>query len=263
MNAKEVAEKLAEPFDPSEVKFKPQMVKENRCLAMAYIDARLVQDRLDEVMGVGCWADDYEIRESGSVVCRLSLYLSGTWVTKTDVGSLSEQPDDGDRLKAAFSDALKRAAVKFGIGRYLYRLQAQWVDYDPVKKRINTTPQLPKWALPTVGSNGKSKDEPAKTETETTTDQKVTFKTLTPAEKKARDDLYKITKIEWEKMLSAIETPDELGQLMFKFKPYDEGLKSAIWPTIKEFYTNKGWQLDNRTNKFFIPDKVPIKGNGR
>jgi hypothetical protein len=39
-----------------------------------------------------------------------------------DVGGPSEQPDEGDRVKAAFSDALKRAAVKFGIGRYLYRL---------------------------------------------------------------------------------------------------------------------------------------------
>jgi hypothetical protein len=39
---------LAAPFEPREVKFKPQMVKNNRCLAMAYIDARLIQDRLDE-----------------------------------------------------------------------------------------------------------------------------------------------------------------------------------------------------------------------
>jgi hypothetical protein len=28
-------------------------------------------------------------------------------------------PSQADRLKAAFSDALKRAAVKSGIGRYL------------------------------------------------------------------------------------------------------------------------------------------------
>src|SRR5438094_5089004 len=76
-----------------------------------------------------------------------------------DVGGQSEQPDEGDRRKAAFSDALKRAAVKFGIGRYLYRLPAQWVDYDPVKKQLAQLPQLPAFALP----KGKGqKPEPAK-----------------------------------------------------------------------------------------------------
>jgi hypothetical protein len=81
-------------------------------------------------------------------MCRLKLKLGDRWITKTDVGSPSEQPDVGDRLKAAFSDALKRAAVKFGIGRYLYRLPAQWVNYDPVKKQIAEIPQLPAFAIP-------------------------------------------------------------------------------------------------------------------
>lgn len=146
--ARAVAAALAEPFEPREVKFKPQMVKNNRCLAMAYIDARLIQDRLDEVVGVENWRDNYVMLPDGSVQCRLSVRLDGRWVTKEDVGSTSEQPDQGDRLKAAFSDALKRAAVKFGIGRYLYRLSAAWVDYDPVKKQITQIPQLPAFALP-------------------------------------------------------------------------------------------------------------------
>src|SRR5205823_3297906 len=70
------------------------------------------------------------------------------WVMKMDVGGPSEQPDGGDRMKAAFSDALKRAAVKFGVGRYLYRLPAQWVDYDPVKRQFRSAPTLPAFALP-------------------------------------------------------------------------------------------------------------------
>lgn len=139
---------LSAPFEPKEIKFKPQMVKNNRALAMAYIDARLIQDRLDEVLGVENWQDKYDILPDGSVMCRLRLKLGGRWITKADVGSPSEQPDLGDRLKAAFSDALKRAAVKFGIGRYLYRLPAQWVDYDPVKKQLVSPPQLPAFALP-------------------------------------------------------------------------------------------------------------------
>ncbi|WP_439620306.1 Rad52/Rad22 family DNA repair protein [Gemmata sp.] len=143
-----IAAALSEPFEPKEVKFKPQMVKNNRALAMGYIDARLIQDRLDDVLGVENWQDSYDFLPDGSVVCRLRLKLGGRWITKTDVGSPSEQPDSGDRVKAAVSDALKRAAVKFGIGRYLYRLPAQWVDYDPVKKQLSNPPQLPAFALP-------------------------------------------------------------------------------------------------------------------
>ena len=139
---------LTAPFQPGEVKFKPQSVKGNRALALAYIDCRVIQDRLDEVLGVENWMDEYEILTDGSVMCRLKLRLNGEWVVKTDVGSPSEQPDSGDRLKAAFSDAMKRAAVKFGIGRYLYRLPAVWCDYDPQKKQFSGTPQLPAWAVP-------------------------------------------------------------------------------------------------------------------
>jgi hypothetical protein len=139
---------LANPFEPKDVKFKPQMVKGTRCLAMAYIDARLIQDRLDDVLGSENWEDAFKLLPDGSVMCRLRLKLGDRWITKTDVGSPSEQPDSGDRLKAAVSDALKRAAVKFGIGRYLYRLPAVWVDYDPVKKQIVQPPQLPSFAIP-------------------------------------------------------------------------------------------------------------------
>lgn len=139
---------LTAPFQTNEVKFKPQSVKGNRALALAYIDCRVIQDRLDGVLGVENWMDEYEILTDGSVMCRLKLRLNGEWVVKTDVGSPSEQPDSGDRLKAAFSDALKRAAVKFGIGRYLYRLPAVWCDYDPQKKQFSGIPQLPAWAVP-------------------------------------------------------------------------------------------------------------------
>jgi hypothetical protein len=139
---------LAAPFDPAEVRFKPAVISGNRAMALAYVDARVIQDRLDEVLGVDGWQDDYECLADGSVVCRLRLRLGDTWVTKVDVGGPSEQPDGGDRLKAAFSDALKRAAVKFGIGRYLYRLPAQWVDYDPQRRQFARPPALPASALP-------------------------------------------------------------------------------------------------------------------
>jgi hypothetical protein len=142
-------EDLAEPFDPREIKWKPQSVKGNRAMAIAYVDARLIQDRLDDALGPENWSDEYTPFLGGkSVLCRLTLNLAGTLVSKMDIGGESEQPDEGDRSKAAVSDALKRAAVKWGIGRYLYRLPIQWVDYDQSKRQFVNPPKLPAFAIP-------------------------------------------------------------------------------------------------------------------
>ena len=102
------------------------------------------------MLGVEGWQDDYECRDDGSVICRLRLRLGDEWVTKVDVGGPSEQPDGGDRLKAAFSDACSSGRqVKFGLGRYLYRLPSQWVDYDSHKRTfVRGPPTLPAMYLP-------------------------------------------------------------------------------------------------------------------
>lgn len=143
-----IGELLAAPFPLNEIQFKPGAVSGTRALALAYVDARSVQDRLDAVLGIDGWQDDYQSLPDGTVVCKLRLRINGEWITKTDVGGHSEKADGGDRTKAAFSDALKRAAVKFGIGRYLYNVPGQWVDYDPKKKQFTKPPRLPEWALP-------------------------------------------------------------------------------------------------------------------
>lgn len=126
---KEILTELAEPFNPSEVSLKVQATNRDKSKGMvvAYVDARTVLDRLDEVVGPEGWHDTYEVladrnTEGGRLVevkCRLTVM----GITKEDVG-------EGDSLKAAFSDALKRAAVKFGVGRYLYSLPKVWADLD-------------------------------------------------------------------------------------------------------------------------------------
>lgn len=143
---KEQCKIMAAEFDPDEVKFKPQAIKGDRALALAYVDVRVIQDRLDDAVGVQGWQDEYQLLPDNSVMCKLRVFLGldneGIWITKMDVGSPSEQPDGGDRMKAAFSDALKRAAVKFGIGRYLYRLKAQWCRWDVNKKQFIDQPKI-------------------------------------------------------------------------------------------------------------------------
>lgn len=151
---------LAMYFAPELVKWKPQKVSGARALAMAYIDARAVMNRLDHAVGIDNWRAEYETLTDGSVRCNLSIRFEngGEWISKSDVGSESEQQDGGDRMKAAHSDALKRAAVHFGVGRYLYSLGSQWVDYDPQAKQFKATPQIPAGCIPSAykpcGSDG-------------------------------------------------------------------------------------------------------------
>jgi hypothetical protein len=147
---------LAEPFDRTALKCKPGAVRGNQALAMPYLDARDVAERLDQVLGIDGWQDDYEVLPDNSVVCRLRLKIGGEWVTKMDVGGPSEQPDGGDRVKAAFSDALKRAAVKFGVGRYLYRLPKYWLGWDASRRQFTQRPTLPAWALPKPALTGRT-----------------------------------------------------------------------------------------------------------
>jgi len=142
----EVWRKLAEPFPPGEVQWRIEALSKDKrkALVVPYVDARTVLDRLDKAVGPEGWHDSYEVLsdqertlegERRERVVEVKCRLTVLGVSKEDVG-------EGDSLKAAFSDALKRAAVKFGVGRYLYRLEKQWVDYDPEKGRF-TPPTLP------------------------------------------------------------------------------------------------------------------------
>jgi len=148
----EIKKQLAAPFHSYYVGWKAQATNRDktRALAVAYIDARTVMDRLDQVVGPGNWSDAYRLVSAGdgefAVECTLTLF----GVSKSDVGT-ADEADDGSQAslsKSAYSDALKRTAVKWGIGRYLYRLPKMWVGYDAARKQLAETPDLPSWALP-------------------------------------------------------------------------------------------------------------------
>ncbi len=151
-----IQKRLKAPFPSSWVGWKAQSTNRDktRALAVAYIDARAVMARLDAVVGPGHWSDAYRVIRDDTYIVRdgdgkerrvreveVECRLTVLGVTKVDVGS-------GEDAKAAYSDAFKRAAVKFGIGRYLYSLPKQWVDYDARTRQIVTPPPLPDWALP-------------------------------------------------------------------------------------------------------------------
>src|SRR3954452_12060758 len=112
----EVFAALAQPFEADEVRVRPQGGRQ-----LQYITARTVMNRLDDVLGPANWWDEY-LPQEHSVICRLTIRLpDGTTLTKSDAGGYAGMSDSGDDDKSGFSDAFKRAAVKFGVGRYLYR----------------------------------------------------------------------------------------------------------------------------------------------
>jgi hypothetical protein len=57
-------------------------------------------------------------------------------VLKADIGQGGRDSDSksSEPYKSAASDALKRAGVHFGIGRYLYKMPMLWAPYDAQKR---------------------------------------------------------------------------------------------------------------------------------
>ena len=113
---KEVA--LKRPFSPDRIKWRAANFRGSKSHALLYIDARDVMDRLDEVVGPTGWTTDYLNQEEKSCQCKLGVRYDDDldWIFKSDVGT----PSTFEGVKGMYSDALKRAAVQHGIGRYLY-----------------------------------------------------------------------------------------------------------------------------------------------
>lgn len=122
----EIMKELSRPFPDTEIEWRiNQSGKKSNgeiwATILPYINARAVTSRLDEVVGAENWEDSYEEiegKESSGILCSLSITWEGKTVTKTDGAGYT----DVESIKGGISDALKRAAAKFGIGKYLYYL---------------------------------------------------------------------------------------------------------------------------------------------
>lgn len=152
---------LKNPFPEKDVEWRVQQCGMTKtggvyCMVLAYITARAVQDRLDDVVGVDNWRVEYQ-HSSGGVMCGLSIKLGDEWVTKWDGSPESNM----EAFKGGISGAFKRAAVVWGVGRYLYGLDTTFANTSNEKQpgwnRGKTkegkifywqTPTLPSWALP-------------------------------------------------------------------------------------------------------------------
>jgi len=128
----QVLDDLRKPFHPSQITWKPGVVKGERALALAYADLRAYMNRLDEVCGTD-WSVAYEPWGEDRIICRLTI-LGVTRSSTGETTNESEKSEIGGTVAEA--QAFKRASAMFGLGRYLYNLPTGWADYDPATKRF-------------------------------------------------------------------------------------------------------------------------------
>lgn len=163
--------KLADPFPPEDIEWFIGVTTNDKSkgLAIPFITNRAVQERLDDVCGPELWKNEYKtlgerelydknntvIGKKSSQLCGISIYSEDLreWITKWD----GAEESDIEAIKGSLSSAMKRAAVQWGIGRYLYYIDSPWVEIEKKGNsyaiKANQQIVLPGWALP--GGTGK------------------------------------------------------------------------------------------------------------
>jgi len=162
-----------------------QSARATKGIPLAYIDARDAYNRLDDVCGMEGWQDRYPFEGC----CEIGIKIGGEWIWKANGAGAT----DIEGVKGQYSDAFKRAAVLWGIGRYLYDIPNTWVDLKEWGKF--EAPKLPQWATPAGWSR---------------------------LPKSEKDEVYKQT-------LAALGNGDENG-LREIWASYDSDAKVALWP---------------------------------
>ena len=144
----EIEKKLQAPFYPDEIEWRvgAKTKDETKGMALPYVTNRAIQNRLDSLFGCFGWRNEFKEWKGNAQVCGISIKHEGDWITKWD----GADDSDFEPTKGGLSDSMKRAAVQWGIGRYLYKLEAVWVPIKKVGKShaIAQIPDLPAWAKP-------------------------------------------------------------------------------------------------------------------
>lgn len=122
MNLKE----LSKPLSIDQIDFRIQSInKGGYATILAYKDARVDMQRLDDAVGPLNWKREHKNNNHNCVV---SIYNKeiGEWVSKEDTGTESNTEAE----KGLASDSFKRACFNWGIGRELY-------EYPVISVKLN------------------------------------------------------------------------------------------------------------------------------
>jgi hypothetical protein len=156
---KDISQKLRAPLPSKLISWRVGRKSNNDTIgqALPFITPRVIQNLLDDILGPDSWRNSFLANTLGtgsaSVVAIIELKLNGEWIAKSDAAQVDSFKEDGTTnskemaIKGAYSDAFKRAAVMWGLGRYLYEFEAPWVTLD-ANKRLTEIPILPLHMLP-------------------------------------------------------------------------------------------------------------------
>lgn len=124
MKMNEIKLKLEEHFSEKELEYRVGATNSDKTkgLALVYVQARAIQNRLDEVVGIENWRVFYK-EISGGFIAKLELKINNEWIAKEDGAGIT----DYEPIKGGISSAFKRVASVWGIGRYLYEVESQWL----------------------------------------------------------------------------------------------------------------------------------------
>lgn len=153
---------LSQPFGEDEIEWRIQSSGTKRdkspwARVIPYVTARAIDNRLDDVFGIMGWTCSYREQGSGTI-CRIKVTVPNATGGITSVSKEDGAADtDIEGFKGGLSSAKKRAAVQFGIGRYLYKIPEYFAKFEPQGKKRSkvdgvwhkwTPPALPAWAKP-------------------------------------------------------------------------------------------------------------------
>lgn len=138
MTNEEIQNVLSAPFLAEDIEWRVQNTTKDKekGMAVAYLTSRAIQKRLDDAVGPYNWKSEFkpwhQVEGKPSQICGLSIYdeARNEWITKWD----GAENTDIESIKGGISDAFKRAAVLWGIGRYLYSIDSSWVEIEPSGK---------------------------------------------------------------------------------------------------------------------------------
>lgn len=118
--------KLREPLPIQSIDFRVQSInKGGYAIILAYKDARIDMQRLDEVVGALNWKREHT-RDNHNCIVSIWNEKTNQWVSKEDTGTESNT----EKEKGLASDSFKRACFNWGIGRELY-------DYPIIQIKLN------------------------------------------------------------------------------------------------------------------------------
>jgi hypothetical protein len=148
MDNEDLRSKFAAPFADKDIEWRLQWASKEKStgIAVPYVTNRAIQQRLDLSVGPENWKNEFlpwhGDKNNPAQLCGISVWIGshsdgGEWVTKYDGAEDSEK----EPVKGGLSDAMKRAAVQWGVGRYLYGMDTVYVETE---KRGNDKPAIAK-----------------------------------------------------------------------------------------------------------------------